>query len=147
MRQRKSTLAGIPAQDHQEGLLALDNDNHRKLNLTGLTVVESVNIDQVFKPTEPNATRWDYYLGIRRHGEIYVEVHKVNEDELPKLLDKAAWLRNKITTLQWPATEGRPLLVAPTSGIPLSHGHLAKQLALKKILLVRKGDAIADMIA
>jgi hypothetical protein len=146
MARKPATLTTVPAAAHQPGLLALDNDNQNKLNLTGLQVQESVNLDLAFQPAEPNATRWDYYIGIAKHGEIYLEVHKLNDAELDKLLKKAEWLRSKIAQFDWPATAGRPLFLAPTSGIPLSHGHLAKQLALKKILVVRKGDLIAKIL-
>ncbi len=146
MARKPATLNTVPAAAHQPGLRALDNDNQNKLNLTGLQVQESVNLDQAFKASEPNATRWDYYIGLTRHGEIYLEVHKLNDTELDKLFKKAEWLRSKIAQCGWPATEGRPLLLAPTSGIPLSHGHLAKQLALKKIVVVRKGDLIAKIL-
>ena len=145
-RRKSTTLKDVPPTEHKTGLLALDNNNQNKLNLTGLKVQESVNIDQAFKIAEPNATRWDYYIGIARHGEIYIEVHKIDDEELEKLYKKVEWLRDKINQLGWPATAHRPLLIAPTTGIPLSHGHLTRKLALKKILVVRKGDLISEIL-
>jgi hypothetical protein len=148
MARKKPTLAGISVSEHLEGLNALDNDNQNKLNLAGLSATESVDIDQCFEKAEPNATRWDYYIGLKKHGELYVEVHKVNEQELGKLLKKAAWLRDKIEQLNWPLTAGRPLLVAPTAGIAFgaTHGNLSRQLALKKITIVMKGVRVADIV-
>lgn len=147
MAQRKVVLPGT-ACSTKAGLEALNKGNRNKVNLAGLTVVESVDIDACFSLDEPNACRWDYYIGIGRRGELYLEVHDISEDHIQRILDKATWLREKIEDLNWPATLGRQFFVAPTKGIsPFSaYGVLSKRLALHKITTVRKGDCIADLI-
>jgi len=145
MPPRKPTLAGTVS---KTGLNALNRGNQNKLNLVDLEIVESVDIDACFRDSEPNAFRWDYYLGIRRRGELYVEVHEVSEDEFQRLLDKAGWLREKIEILAWPSTPGRPLFVAPTKGITpfTAYGVLSKRLSMHKLTVVMKGDRIADLL-
>lgn len=143
MARRKSPF--IPC-EIKTGLDALNKGDRNKINCHDLAIVESVDIDACFKKGEPNAPRWDYYIGIERKGELYLEVHEVSEGELQALLAKAHWLRGKITDLNWPSTLGRPLFVAPTKGITpfAAFGDLSKRLALHKITVVMKGDRIAE---
>lgn len=140
---KKSSLGNIVTKD---GLSALTTANQNKINISDLKPMESADIDEHFRAGEPNETRWDYYIGFQKKGEMYLEVHKVNEDELSKLISKAEWLQEKIRRLSWPQTEGRPFFVAPTAGIPLSpaslYGALSRSLALKKIAIIRKGDEV-----
>lgn len=147
MARRKPALNGTTCIE-KTGLDALKQADRNKLELDGLEILNSVDIDACFKSIEPNSNRWDYYLGIKRHGELYFEVHEVSDTEYQKLLDKAVWLRNKITTMKWPETPERPLVVAPTKGItPFSaYGVLSKRLALQKIAVVMKGDRISDLL-
>ncbi len=127
------------------GIEALEKGHRNKVNWEGLEALESVNTDRCFELREPNAFRWDYYVGFGRQGECYLEVHEVSEDHLPRVLAKASWLRTKIEVLDWPCTPGRPLFVAPTKGIsPFAlYGDLSKRLALQGIQVLRKGDLLA----
>lgn len=141
-RKKKSPLAGDVIVVH-DGLGALDKPNKNKLNLDGLKIVNSVDVDKCFENSEPQATRWDYYIGLQGKGALYVEVHKVNEDEIENIIEKAIWLRAKIEELGWPEVDGRPLFVAPTAGIALGAAqYLRRKLALHKITIVMKGDQI-----
>lgn len=144
---KKAALAGTTCKSKPE-LDALTKGDRNKIDLTGLTAVDSVDIDNCFSEVEPNANRWDYYVGIGRRGELYLEVHAVSDDEVAKLIAKSAWLKDKITSLGWPQSEGRPFFVAPTKGIsPFAmYGVLSKRLAVHKMTVVMKGDRIADLI-
>lgn len=145
MARRKPKLAPCAA---MAGLGALSKGDKNKLNLDNLVIDESVNIDACYKVSEPNANRWDYFIGIQRRGELYVEIHEVSEAHFQKLLDKASWLREKISKCGWPLTPGRTLFVAPTRGIsPFElYGVLSKRLAVHKITVVRKDDLIVEML-
>lgn len=146
-RRKKAALPGCPVES-SSGLEALDKSHRNMLGLTNLLPLESIDIDESFEELEPNSARWDYYIGLRKVGEIYLEVHEVSEQSLDRIARKADWLREKIHDLGWPATEGRPLLVAPTKGIsPASvFGELTKRLALKKISIVMRGTPIVDLL-
>jgi hypothetical protein len=145
---KKTALAGTTC-DAMSELDALSKGDQNKLNLEGLEAAHSVDIDACFQEAEPNAFRWDYYIGLlKRKGELYVEVHEVSEGEVARIQKKAEWLRAKVVTYGWPSTPGRPLFVAPTKGIsPFAlYGTLSKRLALSKITVVMKGDCIADLL-
>ena len=147
MASSKPTLTGTSCVT-KPGLKALTKGNRNKLRVEGLVIIESIDIDACFQAREPNEPRWDYYIGIQGRGELYVEVHEVSEAEYDKLLRKAPWLREKITSLGWPSTNGRPLFLAPTKGIsPFGiFGDLAKRLAMHKMTIAMKGDRIADLL-
>jgi hypothetical protein len=121
--------------------------NANKINPGSLRISSSVDVDACFEAIEPNANRWDYFINTSS-GEIYIEVHKVNQEQLHKLIAKAEWIREKIASMGWPEVPGRPLLVAPTAGIsPFALlGVLARQLALHKISIVMKGDPLGSKI-
>lgn len=144
---KRKLFEGDIVQLHDK-LSALSKADSNKLNLSGLKILHSANIDEDYRQLEPNATRWDYYLGTEKHGEIYVEVHRVDEDELERIFRKAAWLKAKIEELGWPYTPGRPYLVAPTAGITpgLIYGTLRKRLVLKKIDIVMKGSKVVELL-
>lgn len=147
MARRGPILNGCECAD-RDGLEALSKGDRNKINLGTLEATKSVNIDECFRAAEPNSNRWDYFIQLRKHGALYLEVHEVSEVEFDRVVSKAKWLREKINALAWPETDGRPLVVAPTKGItPFSaYGTLSKRLALHKISVVMKGDQVADLL-
>lgn len=146
-RQKPVSLPGCPVES-SDGLDALEKSHRTMLNLAGLVALESVDVDESFRKLEPNSSRWDYYIGLKKAGEIYLEVHEVSEQSLGRIEKKAEWLRAKITDLAWPETAGRPLLVAPTKGISPAavFGELTRRLAMQKIAIVMRGTRIADIL-
>lgn len=57
----------------------------------------SVDIDTALKPTQPNAKRWDYGIGLRRGSSevvVWVEVHPASSDHIDEVLGKLKWLQN-----------------------------------------------------
>jgi hypothetical protein len=147
MGRRKAHPMGDGVIVIRDGLEALSKADRNKLRLEGLTVVDSADIDACYEDLEPDSTRWDYYIGLARKGAMYVEVHKVNYDELDKIYAKAKWVRTKIANLGWPEVEGRPLYVCPTAGIELGAAEdIRRRLALKKIIVVMKGDLVSSLL-
>jgi len=145
-RRRKNLLAGDMIVVH-DGLGALEKAHQNKLRLDGLQVIDSVDIDKCFLELEGNEKRWDFYIGLLKRGAIYVEVHEVSYEELDRIIGKAEWLRKKIVEYGWPEVEGRPLLLAPTAGIPLGAAQdLQRRLALRKMIIVMKGDLISKVL-
>ena len=65
-------------------------DNPRRL--TG-----SVNVDGALQAAEPNVSRWDYGIGLRRksaESAIWVEVHPASSTSITDMLNKLQWLRD-----------------------------------------------------
>ncbi len=64
-------------------------------------VVGSVDLDTAFQQQEPNATRWDYGLGLVVQGEAracWVEPHPARSDQVTPMLNKYQWLQDKLET-------------------------------------------------
>lgn len=59
----------------------------------------SVDLDAHFKPTEPNAHRWDYGLGVQTSQALayWIEPHPASSTgEAKVMLQKLDWLRRKL---------------------------------------------------
>lgn len=88
------------------GLQALGaNSRHVKCENTQ-DLTGSVDVDSALALAQPQASRWDYGVGIRRqHGEValWIEVHPASsnsvEDVLKKLQWLKAWLKSDATDL------------------------------------------------
>jgi hypothetical protein len=64
------------------------------------THTASVDMDEHFAPDEPNASRWDYGIGVKRGSEelaFWIEPHPASSTgEAKSLLAKLAWLKEKL---------------------------------------------------
>lgn len=60
----------------------------------------SVDMDAHFVSSEPNSSRWDYGIGVKRSGEelaFWIEPHPASSTgEVKSLLAKLAWLKEKL---------------------------------------------------
>lgn len=133
----------------EEGLTAIPQADQNKLNLEGLLVECSANIDEGLEESEPNANRWDYFICVRkkrRHIPIYVEVHAVSADELPKLLKKLTWLREKIKDQEWPIEDGVPFFVAGSNSL-LVNSPQYRQLAENRVAVLNKGSEVVKLVS
>ena len=61
---------------------------------------ESVDLDAHFEKSEPNASRWDYGIGVA-HGDteliVWVEPHPASSTgEVKRMVEKVLWLKGKL---------------------------------------------------
>jgi hypothetical protein len=59
----------------------------------------SADLDAAFQPSEPQAARWDYCLGVSSDQEklFWIEPHPASStSEVPKMLAKLDWLKAKL---------------------------------------------------
>ena len=58
----------------------------------------SLHLDVAVAQLYPNAARWDYGIGIKKteakDEAIWVEVHPADANQVPRMIDKLAWLKN-----------------------------------------------------
>ena len=88
------TAAGKSAVDKR--YRALIDSKDAKTRFTG-----SVDMDAAFSPTEPDAHRWDFGLGVQVPGQpecaIWVEPHSAaSTGEVKTMLAKLDWLQGKL---------------------------------------------------
>lgn len=61
---------------------------------------DSVDLDTHFEPAEPDATRWDYGLGVKNgNGELafWVEPHPASStSQVAEMIEKVKWLKDKL---------------------------------------------------
>lgn len=134
----------------KKDIAALKASDRNKVNLEGLIVECSANIDKELAkdPAEANANRWDYFLCVRKrrtHFPIYVEVHGVSVEEAPKLLKKLVWLKNKIAAEPWPQNPEIPFFVAG-SGLLRPGTATYSELAMNRIVIIKKGDRVTEIL-
>ncbi|MBM4341444.1 MAG: hypothetical protein FJ110_18110 [Deltaproteobacteria bacterium] len=84
---------------YQAGLQAvLERDRNRLSCQDTRKISGSLNLDAAVEQLYPNAARWDYGIGIKRtetrDEAIWVEVHSADANQVPKMIDKLAWLKN-----------------------------------------------------
>lgn len=79
----------------ESGLHALGNDS-RKVRLANPRKCHgSVNIEKHLKAICPNENLWDYLFGYDDKA-YFVEVHPACTSEVRTVIDKLAWLKNRI---------------------------------------------------
>lgn len=98
------TAARTAGLQPQPGLGAVEGPYRTALNLArGYRHTASIDLDARFQNTEPNASRWDYGLGLRTEvGEemvLWLEPHPASSTgEVQKMLSKLDWLKRKLGT-------------------------------------------------
>jgi hypothetical protein len=90
---------GIEEADIKSGISAMEGVDRPRITATDPRVfTHSLNLDKSLKPTQPNAARWDYGIGLKikskRERAIWVEVHPASTSEVKKMLGKFNWLRS-----------------------------------------------------
>jgi hypothetical protein len=95
--------AGLTA---KVGKRAIENRYRSNIEATnGISITYSVEIDSAFVANEPNASRWDYGVGLSKGNKIlavWVESHgATSTGEVDKMIAKLNWLKGKLCTRQW----------------------------------------------
>jgi hypothetical protein len=84
----------------QPGKQALKSSDREAVQVAaGASLSGSVDLDAHFKPTEPNAHRWDYGLGVQTSQALayWIEPHPASSTgEARVMLEKLDWLRGKL---------------------------------------------------
>jgi hypothetical protein len=112
----------------------------------GLRFTASVDIDSDLKAADPQASRWDYGLGLRRKtGEefaVWIEHHPASStSEVARIIAKLDWLENK---LKCSGFEGLRALTqrAVKESIPRFHW-----LAMTGAIRIRPGSREAALLS
>lgn len=91
--------------DHlKPGLQALGGDSTKVHCRDKGKLLGSINLDEAYEAAQPNASRWDYGIGLSMGDASraeWIEVHPANSREVRTMLAKLDWLRRTIQ--QWPA--------------------------------------------
>jgi hypothetical protein len=55
----------------------------------------SINVDEAMHDAHPQASRWDYGVGINKNNErvVWVEVHPASSSHVRDMINKVRWLR------------------------------------------------------
>ena len=71
----------------------------------GWNHTESVDLDTHFVGSEPNASRWDYGVGVRRARTelvFWIEPHPASSTgEVKRLVEKVKWLKEKLESREF----------------------------------------------
>lgn len=84
---------------YQPGLQALIERDRNRLSCQDTRKISgSLHLDAAVELLYPNAARWDYGIGIKKteakDEAIWVEVHPADANQVPRMIDKLAWLKN-----------------------------------------------------
>jgi hypothetical protein len=84
---------------YQKGLQALrEADRNRITCRDTRTITGSLNLDAALQSSHPNATRWDYAIGLvhekGRDRVYWIEVHPASSEHIHDILTKFEWLNN-----------------------------------------------------
>jgi len=106
-RQTVETTKGLHGA-YQSGLQAMKSSERSRLSVREpRKLLGSVDIDQALQPLYPNASRWDYVIGMEGPVDssrlIWIEVHPANSKFVTDIIGKREWL------FAWLAGDGTPL--------------------------------------
>lgn len=96
----EEAVAGTPsvAAHYRKGLQALSATDAARIQCANTRrLTGSVNVDAALQAIQPNASRWDYGIGLRRRNKevaVWVEVHPASSRHLKDMLNKLQWLKN-----------------------------------------------------
>jgi hypothetical protein len=128
------------------GLRAL-TDKHRECIKPGTAqILGSVNLDAALCPRYPDASRWDYAIGMQKNNSsyaIWIEFHPANTSNVEEVLEKLRWLK------EWLSSKAPKLhLLTPpraayhwlaTGGVHITrNSRQARQLAQAGLMMPRK---------
>jgi hypothetical protein len=90
------------------GLQALRKSDRNAIRINDARkLAGSIDIDNALRGVYPDASRWDYCIGVNRSAKsdsvVWVEVHPANSLSVADLVKKARWL------LSWLRGPGKPL--------------------------------------
>jgi hypothetical protein len=100
-------------------LTASDKSHVSKRSSTRL--VGSLDIDKALKPSQPNAHRWDYFVGVQEENKIrihWIEIHPASSTgNIAEIEAKMSWL------VRWMKTT--PLVCYPRNLVWIASGKSA----------------------
>ena len=102
---------------YRVGLKALTEGDRNRLSCQNTRKISgSLNLDSALAQIYPNASRWDYGIGIRKKVSndkaIWVEVHPGDGNQVSKIIEKLRWLKN------WLKNNGGDLLTITEGDYP-----------------------------
>ena len=91
--------------ESKSGKQAIKGEYRSKVSVTdGLHITGSVDIDEHFKDTEPQANRWDYAIGVKNvaHFVIWIEVHPASSTgDVDVVIRKLQWIQEKLKSKEF----------------------------------------------
>lgn len=143
--------AGLPT---QPGKGALDSAYRSMVEASAASLTASLDMDQAFLRSEPQAPRWDYGIGIAEAGDLekafWLEPHPASSTgEVQRMLAKLEWLKAKLSLPQFAelrqltqraSADGNPVYIWLHSGANRisPHSREARLLASKGLSLPRR---------
>jgi len=110
--------AEVTTEHVKVGLSALEGVDRPRISAANPRVfTASLNLDEALKSSQPNASRWDYGIGLKKTAQsesaIWVEVHPASTGEVKTMIKKFQWLK------RWLQTEAKELsaLTKKTSAV------------------------------
>jgi len=82
-----------------DGLNAIAQAHRQMIRTDDIDRHYSGDIDEYYRPVEPNSNRWDYVIICERNPCVksyYIEVHPARSSEVSLVIRKLAWIKNKI---------------------------------------------------
>jgi hypothetical protein len=128
---------------YEKGLRALrEVDRNRITCRNSRTITGSLDLDTTLRSTHPNATRWDYAIGLvhekGRDRVCWIEVHPASSRHVREVLDKFEWLK------EWLQTEAPPLDALPSAFVWVASGSVSLPPGdTKRNLLAQRGIRFA----
>lgn len=88
------------AEAHRPGLKALGRSHSRLVSCNDSNrLTGSIDLDAALRQEQPNASRWDYWIGYRHDGTehaVWVEVHGAQTSKVREALRKLDWLKDRL---------------------------------------------------
>lgn len=112
----------------------------------GVRFTASIDIDTAFQTSEPQASRWDYGLGLQKRGSgemaVWIEPHPASShSEVSKIIAKLDWLEAKLAL---PALKDLKLLTEKSAQAGILRFHW---LAMTGDNRIRPGSTGARMLS
>ena len=87
----------------QPGIQALSSAHRGRVRPRNTRLLRgSINLDGALRAAQPNATRWDYGVGLPGNGDndkaIWIEFHPASSSHVDEVIRKCKWLRSWLSS-------------------------------------------------
>jgi hypothetical protein len=121
---RRAVGLSAAIRDHLcDGLQALKPADRKRVRVNQpRRLCGSVDLDGTTKAAAPDASRWDYVIGLKTNGAsdhvVWMEVHPASSTHISEVLAKLHWLRT------WIQAEAQDLAALPAAFVWVASGEV-----------------------
>lgn len=141
--EQAAQAASLEPQPGKQAMKSSDRDSVRVA--AGAIFSASVDMDTHYRPSEPNARRWDYGLGVQVGNTLayWIEPHPASSTgEVQVMLEKLDWLKAKLGSASFDR-----LLALTEAAREASRSTPFRWVATAGAIAIRKGSREANRLA